>query len=114
MPEMSVTRTGDKRRTNSSSRHSSDTAQTNDNVHEGGTCKPKESTVLTRDGQTKKDVALVKRKADHLVRDVTRVKRTNLTVSTSNQPDSSDDFVNECPRTRHVKTDIKHKGDGKE
>ncbi|GER34835.1 tRNA modification GTPase MnmE [Striga asiatica] len=103
-----VSRIGDKRHTNSTSRRPSGMTKTNDNVHEGGTCKTNESTVSTRvvDDQTKKDG---KRKAN---RDVSCAKRVKI-VPTSNQPDSSDDFVEECPRTRHVKSTIKHKGEGK-
>ncbi|GER47480.1 P-loop containing nucleoside triphosphatehydrolases superfamily protein [Striga asiatica] len=52
-----------------------------------------------------------KRRADQLVCDVKRAKRVNMIVSTPNQPGSSDDFVEERPRTR-VKPAIEHKGEG--
>ncbi|GER34622.1 sterile alpha motif (SAM) domain-containing protein [Striga asiatica] len=48
------------------------------------------------------------RKAD---RDVSCAKRVKMILPTSNQPHSSDDIVEECPRTRRVKSTIKHKGD---
>ncbi|CAA0815038.1 Unknown protein [Striga hermonthica] len=73
---------------------------------DGGTCKLNESKVSIRDDQANKKDG--KRKADYVVRDVTRSKRANMIASTSNQHDSSDEFVDERPRTR-VKPTINHK-----
>ncbi|GER36229.1 DCD (Development and Cell Death) domain protein [Striga asiatica] len=55
-----------------------------------------------------------KRHADESVRNASHAKHVKMVGSSSNRPDSSDDFVDVPPRTRRDENAITRKGKGKE